>query len=242
MINFQWHATPYWHQYQWEFPQSVTMLYAEETLYAGRFTLAGGLKKYLVDVSREDQFHVDPNLTVDSDSSLLVSGGVTYETPVEGLDLFAGYAENFRAIGSTLLEVPGRSLAALEPETASNIDVGLQYSAERLALSATGYVIDFDNRIFYLGPQTPGRAQLPDSGRRRLLQRRRHRDERRRTLGDGADAAPALPVHGLHAERLRVRRQRRRPGRREPEHHAGDGRHRGAGIACGSSHSTGPAR
>ena len=155
VINFQWHATPYWHQYQWEFPQSVTMLYAEETLYAGRFTLAGGLKKYLVDVSREDQFHVDPNLTVDSDSSLLVSGGVTYETPVEGLDLFAGYAENFRAIGSTLLEVPGRSLAALEPETASNIDVGLQYSAERLALSATGYVIDFDNRIFYLGPQTP---------------------------------------------------------------------------------------
>ncbi|MXX76183.1 MAG: TonB-dependent receptor [Holophagales bacterium] len=155
VINFQWHATPYWHQYQWEFPQSVMMLYAEETLYAGRFTLTGGLKKYLVDVSREDQFHVDPNLTVDSDSSLLVSGGVTYETPVEGLDLFAGYAENFRAIGSTLLEVPGRSLAALEPETASNIDVGLQYSAERLALSATGYVIDFDNRIFYLGPQTP---------------------------------------------------------------------------------------
>ena len=51
--------------------------------------------------------------------------------------------------------MPGRSLAALEPETASNIDVGLQYSAERLALSATGYVIDFDNRIFYLGPQTP---------------------------------------------------------------------------------------
>ncbi len=131
------------------------MLYAEETLYAGRFTLAGGVKKYLVDVSREDLFHVDPNLSVDSDSSLLLSGGVTFETPVEGLDLFAGYAENFRAIGSTLLEVPGRSLSALEPETASNIDLGLQYSAERIALSATGYVIDFDNRIFYLGPQTP---------------------------------------------------------------------------------------
>ena len=154
-INFQWDATPYWHQYEWDFPQSVLKLYVEETLYAGRFTLTGGVKQFLVDVSRDDLFHVDPDLTVDSDSSALLSGGVTYETPVDGLDLFAGYAENFKAISSTLLEVPGRSLDALEPETASNIDVGLQYSAERIALSATGYVIDFENRIFYLGPQTP---------------------------------------------------------------------------------------
>ena len=106
-------------------------------------------------MSREDQFGIDRDLGVDSDSELLFSGGVTYETPVEGLDLFAGYAENFRAISSTLLEVPGRSLDLLEPETASNIDVGVQYSGERLALSATLYSIDFDNRIFYLGPQTP---------------------------------------------------------------------------------------
>ena len=154
-INFQWNATPYWHQYEWNFPQSVLKLYVEETLYAGRFTLTGGAKQFLVDVSREDLFDVDPKLAVDSDSSLLLSGGVTYETPVEGLDLFAGYAENFKAISSTLLEAPGRSLDALEPETASNIDVGLQYSAERIALSATWYTIDFENRIFYLGPQTP---------------------------------------------------------------------------------------
>ena len=154
-IGFQWHATPYWHQYEWDFPQNVLKLYVEEALYVGRFVLTGGVKQYLVDVSREDQFHVDTDLNVDSDSSLLVSGGATWETPVEGLDLFAGYAENFRAIGSTLLEVPGRSLEALEPETASNVDVGLQYSAERIALSATAYSIDFDNRIFYLGPQTP---------------------------------------------------------------------------------------
>ena len=80
---------------------------------------------------------------------------MTYETPVEGLDLFAGYSENFKAISATLLEVPGRSLDLLEPETASNIDVGLQYAGDRVAVSATGYVIDFENRIFYLGPQTP---------------------------------------------------------------------------------------
>ena len=126
-----------------------------ETIFAGPFALSGGVKQFLVGVSREDLFDADPDLAVDSDSNLLFSGGVTYETPLEGLDLFAGYSENFKALSALLLEVPGRSLDLLEPETASNIDVGLQYSGERVALGATWYTIDFQNRIFYLGPQTP---------------------------------------------------------------------------------------
>ena len=154
-LNFKWDEQAYWHQYEWDFPQDILKWYVEETLYFGPLELTGGVKQYLVGVSREDQFGFDRALHVDSDSDLLFSGGVTYETPVEGLDLFVGYAENFRAIGSTLLEAPGRSLDLLEPETASNIDVGVQYADERLALSATVYSIDFDNRIFYLGPQTP---------------------------------------------------------------------------------------
>ena len=153
-LSFNWNYQPYWQQYDWQFPQHVFKWYVEETIFAGPFALSGGVKQYLVGVSREDLFNVDPNLEVDSDSDLLFSGGVTYETPVEGLDLFAGYAENFKAISATLLEVPGRSLDMLEPETASNIDVGLQYSGDRLALGATWYTIDFENRIFYLGPQT----------------------------------------------------------------------------------------
>ena len=138
----------------------------EETLFAGPFALSGGVKQFLVGVSRDDRFNVDPDLEVDSDSDLLFSGGVTYETPVEGLRLFAGYSENFKAISSTLLEVPGRSLNLLEPETASNVDVGLQYAGDRLALSATWYTIDFQNRIFYLGPQTPAGPNylLPGGG------------------------------------------------------------------------------
>ena len=154
-LSFQWDERAYWHQYEWDFPQQVFKWYVEETLFAGPFALSGGVKQFLVGVSREDLFDVDPTLDVDSDSDLLFSGGVTYETPVAGLDLFAGYSENFKAISATLLEVPGRSLDLLEPETASNLDVGLQYSGERLALSATWYDIDFQNRIFYLGPQTP---------------------------------------------------------------------------------------
>ena len=154
-LSFNWNEQPYWQQYDWQFPQQVFKWYVEETIFAGPFALSGGIKQYLVGVSREDLFNTDPNLEVDSDSDLLFSGGVTYETPVEGLDLFAGYAENFKAISSLLLEVPGRSLDLLKPETASNIDVGLQYAGDWLALSATWYTIDFQNRIFYLGPQTP---------------------------------------------------------------------------------------
>ena len=153
-LSFNWNEQPYWQQYDWQFPQHVVKWYVEETIFAGPFALSGGVKQYLVGVSREDLFNIDPNLEVDSDSDLLLSGGVTYETPVEGLDLFAGYAENFKAISSLLLEVPGRSLDLLEPETASNVDVGLQYAGDRLALSATWYTIDFQNRIFYLGPAT----------------------------------------------------------------------------------------
>ena len=154
-LGAQFDETAYWHQYEWEFPQDVFRWYAEETLYAGSFALSAGVRQLLVGLSREDVFNVDPDLPVDSDSDLLFSGGVTYETPVEGLDLFAGYAENFKAISSLLLEVPGRSLDLLEPETASNIDVGLQYTGNRIALGATWYSIDFRNRIFYIGPQTP---------------------------------------------------------------------------------------
>ena len=154
-LSAQFDETPYWHQYEWEFPQDVLRWYAEETLYTGSFALSAGVRQFLVDLSRQDMFNVDPNLSVDSDSDLLFSGGVTYETPVEGLDLFAGYAENFKAISSLLLEVPGRSLNLLEPETASNIDVGLQYTGNRIAVGATWYSIDFRNRIFYIGPQTP---------------------------------------------------------------------------------------
>ena len=155
VVGFKGDEQPYWHQYEWDFPQDVFRWFLEETLYFGPFELTAGVKQFLISVAREDQFGIDPDLGVDSDSDLLLSGGVTYETPVDGLDLFVGYAENFRAIGSTLLEVPGRSVNELEPETASNVDVGVQYAGERVALSATAYSIDFNNRIFYVGPLTP---------------------------------------------------------------------------------------
>ena len=80
---------------------------------------------------------------------------MTLETPVDGFELFASYTQNFKSLADRLLEVPGRSLATLEPETAANVDVGMRYSGDRVALGATWYDIDFNNRVFFLGPTTP---------------------------------------------------------------------------------------
>ena len=70
-LNFNWNEQAYWHQYEWDFPQHIFKWYVEETLYAGPFALSGGITQFLVGVSREDLFNVDPELTVDSDSNLL---------------------------------------------------------------------------------------------------------------------------------------------------------------------------
>ena len=153
-IDFSFDEKPYWEQYDWDFPQHVFRWYLEETLFVGPFTARVGARQFFVEVSRTDLFNIDPDLSADSNSDLLFSGGITYETPIEGLRFFTGYSENFRAFSSALLEVPGRSLDALEPETASNIDVGVQFSNDRLALSGTWYNVDFENRIVFLGPQT----------------------------------------------------------------------------------------
>lgn len=154
LISPMWDERPYWHQYDWEFPQRIFRWYLEETLYAGPFTASAGVRQFLVEISRTDLFNVNPDLNIDSNSDLLFSGGITYESPIDGLRLFAGYSGNFRAFTSALLEVPGRSLDTLEPETSSNIDIGIQFSGSRIALSGTWYAVDFQNRIVFLGPQT----------------------------------------------------------------------------------------
>ena len=145
---------PYWRQYDWDFPQRVFKWYAEETVYAGPVSFSAGVKQFVVDLERRDRFGVGAPLGVDSDSDVLFAGGVTVETPVDGLELFGGYSQNFKSLSDRLLEVPGRSIDALDPETAANLDVGLRYSGERLHLGAAWYDIDFTNRIFFVGPAT----------------------------------------------------------------------------------------
>ncbi len=153
-VSQRYDDTPYWRQYDWEFPQSTIKWYVEDTLFAGPLAINAGVRQYLVEVGRRDHFGETAELSVSSDSDLLLSGGFTYTAPISGLELFAGYAQNFKSLSDRLLEVPGRSLEGLEPETADNLDFGLRYTGDRLAATATYYRIDFQNRIFFLSPQT----------------------------------------------------------------------------------------
>ena len=153
-VSFRFDDNPYWQQYDWEFPQSIIKWYVEDTLFAGPLAINAGVRQYLVEVGRRDHFGETAELSISSDSDLLLSGGFTYTAPISGLELFAGYAQNFKSLSDRLLEVPGRSLEGLEPETADNLDFGLRYTGDRLAATATYYRIDFQNRIFFLSPQT----------------------------------------------------------------------------------------
>ena len=145
---------PYWIQYDRSYPQETLKWYLEDSLQVSDVTLTLGVKQFLVDVERQDRFGETPDVTIDSDSDVLLSGGLLWETPISGLEGFVGYSENFKAISDLILERPESDLESLEPETAENIDVGARYRGDRFSLSATYYDIDFNNRIIFLSPET----------------------------------------------------------------------------------------
>lgn len=152
-INFD--STPYWVQYSKEFNVDTTMLYLEDELDMGVAKVRLGAKKFFVELQGQDRFGATPDVTVNSDSDLLFSAGVLVPFSVDGLEAFAGYAENFAAIKDSVLERDASTLDQIEPETAKNLDLGLRYSSTDLNASITYYDIKFDNRITFIAPDSP---------------------------------------------------------------------------------------
>jgi iron complex outermembrane receptor protein len=153
-VGFAADPVPYWTQYDRTYPQEVFKWYVEDTIDVGALSLTAGVKQFLVDVERQDNFGESTDIAIDSDSDVLFSAGVVWQTPVEGLEVFAGYAENFKAISDIILERPDSDLSSIEPETAENREVGLRYRGDRVFLTATYYQIDFSNRIIFLPPES----------------------------------------------------------------------------------------
>ena len=153
-VGIEFDNDPYWTQYDRTYPQEVFKWYLEDTLEVGDFSFTAGLKQFNVDVERQDNFGDSPNASVNSDSDVLFSGGVLWQTPVDGLEVFAGYAENFKSISDSILERPTAELDQLEPETAENMEVGLRYRSDSLFVTATYYDSQFENRIIFLSPET----------------------------------------------------------------------------------------
>ena len=142
--------TPYWIQYDREFPVETLMYYVENELDAGFAKIRLGAKQFNVDVSKEDQFTPENNLDISSDSDVLISAGFVAPLPVNGLELFGGYAENFAAVKDAVLERDDTDISTVEPETADNIDFGLRYSTPGFNASLTYYTIEFENRITFV--------------------------------------------------------------------------------------------
>ena len=152
--GFEYDIPAYWRQYDRVYPQETTKWYLEDTLSFAGVSLTLGLKQFLVDVERQDNFGDADDAKVNSDSDVLISGGVVWETPIDGLELFAGYAENFKALGDLILERPLSDFVDLEPETAENIDLGVRWVVDRFTFAFTYYTIEFNDRIIFLSAET----------------------------------------------------------------------------------------
>tara|TARA_R110002020_G_scaffold309301_2_gene525229 strand:- start:51945 stop:54374 length:2430 start_codon:yes stop_codon:yes gene_type:complete len=153
-IGDDYDNTPYWTQYNREFPQTTFKWYVEDVVEVSDFTFRVGMKQFSNELERVDNFTPnDPtlNFKVSSDSDVLFSGGAAW-TPsaVPGVELFAGYAENFKAIPDGVLEVLGGSgITGLpDPETSKNMEAGVRYVGDRMRGSVTYFESKFENRLF----------------------------------------------------------------------------------------------
>ena len=146
--------------YDRQYPQTIFKWYVEDTLTIADLQVTLGVKDFSVELKRNDLFGETSNITVSSDSDLLFSGGVVYQLPVDGIEVFAGFAENYSALKDDLLERPASDFSQLEPETAENVDVGLRYVGERFTASIAYYDIQFENRIVFLDAESVSYTHL----------------------------------------------------------------------------------
>ncbi|UTW44495.1 TonB-dependent receptor [bacterium SCSIO 12696] len=155
-VDAQFDPEPYWIQYDRSYPQETFKWYLQDTITVGAVTGSLGFKQFLVDVEREDRFDPSLNASVNSDSDVLLSGGVVWETGVEGLEVFLGYAENFKALSDLVLERPAADLTNIEPETSETTEIGLRYAGSNYNLSAVYYDNQFENRLIFLDNSANG--------------------------------------------------------------------------------------
>ena len=152
--SYRFDHRPYWVQYDRSFPVDTLMYYLENELDAGFAKFRLGAKQFNVDVDKIDNFVATNNLSVNSDSDTLLSAGFVADMPIDGLEVFGGYSENFAAIKDAVLERDDADVSLVVPEEAQNIDLGLRYSSPGFNASFTYYTIEFDNRITFVSNES----------------------------------------------------------------------------------------
>lgn len=140
--------TAYWRQYDRTYTTDTLNYYAQDKWVLGDLTLTAGVRKFLVDIDRKDNFVGHKTGSLSSDSDLLPMAGAVWNF-APSWELYGGYSENFKAISDSILETD-QDYGKLEAETAKNTDLGLRYFGSSLQVTAAFYHIKFDNRITYI--------------------------------------------------------------------------------------------
>ena len=149
-VGFGFDERAYWRQYDRIFPRETAMWYLQDQIEIGALTVSFGVRQFDVKNKREDLFDAGDDIGFDSSSDALLSGGASYVTPVDGLELFFGYSENIKPTLDLVLEREIRGM--IEPETAKNLEFGLRYVGFRIAASAVIFDNEFNNRLEFFDP------------------------------------------------------------------------------------------
>jgi iron complex outermembrane receptor protein len=155
-IGIDFNETPYWVQYDRDFNRDTTMWYLSDEIRLGNLTLTAGVREFDVDNKEKDVLGVAASESLNSNPDMLFSGGGTFLTPVEGLEVFFGFSENVKPLLDLVLEREGTSTTDLEAEQADNLELGLRYVSPRLNASAVFFDNEFNNRLEFFGPQIAG--------------------------------------------------------------------------------------
>lgn len=148
-VGPDYEATPYWTQYSRKYPQDTFKWFVQDTVEFGPVTANFGAKQFTNTIDRIDLFSEAEGTHFKSTSDVLLSGGIQVE-PIAGLNLFGGYAENFKALTDAVLEFGDADLSQLKPETSENWEAGLRYESRLFNASATWFKAKFSNQVVFI--------------------------------------------------------------------------------------------
>ena len=148
-VGPEYASMPYWTQYSRRYPQDTFKWFVQDTVEFGPVTAHAGAKQFINHVDRVDLFGDTPDTQFKSTSDVLLSGGIQIE-PVAGLNVFGGYAENFKALTDAVLEFGDADLSQLKPETSENWEAGVRYQNGWINVSATWFKAKFSNQVLFV--------------------------------------------------------------------------------------------
>jgi iron complex outermembrane receptor protein len=148
-ISYDRNALNYVEYRRWAGIETL-MLYAQDSidLVPGLLRIDAGINWLNVRYKVRSPLEYNARLNFTQDSPVNPKIGFTL-TPTRGIEVFGGYAKNFAGIpedaflGSTAAISPG----SLDPIQSENIDLGVRYTTDRLALSLQAYSVDLKNNI-----------------------------------------------------------------------------------------------